>query len=91
MSWTVNTIGTPAKVVEELDAHSARLSGPSKDEMDAALPHIKGIIENNFGAYHESEAVIIRLNAYGSAQPGPDGAPGISRCSVSVEVLTARI
>lgn len=38
MSWSIKLVGKPAKVVEALDAESAKLSGQCKAEYDAALP-----------------------------------------------------
>jgi len=49
MSWSISFIGKPEKVVEALTAQSAQLSGESKKEYDSALPHLVGLVNENFG------------------------------------------
>ena len=51
MSWSINMIGTPEKLVEALKKHSETISGRSKEEFDAALPHMIALIEENKGGY----------------------------------------
>ena len=52
MSWSISFIGTPEKVVEALTAQSAQLSGESKKEYDSALPHLVGLVNENFGTLY---------------------------------------
>lgn len=49
MSWSISFIGKPEKVVEALTAQSAQLNGQSKEEYDSALPHLIGLVNENFG------------------------------------------
>ena len=49
MSWSVNFIGKPGKVIEALQKQSDNLSGESKAEYDSALPHLVGLVAENFG------------------------------------------
>jgi hypothetical protein len=49
MSWSVGFIGKPEKVVEALQSHSEKLNGESKVEYDSALPHLIGVVNENFG------------------------------------------
>jgi hypothetical protein len=49
MSWSISFIGKPEKVVEALTAESLKLSGESKKEYDSALPHLIGLVNENFG------------------------------------------
>ena len=58
MSWSVNKTGTPDEVVAYLKEQSNILYGQSKEEYDAALPHLIAIVEQNLGGS-------ISLNAYG--------------------------
>jgi hypothetical protein len=49
MSWSIGFIGKPEKVIEALEAQSAKFSDQSKVEYDEALPHLKALISQNFG------------------------------------------
>jgi hypothetical protein len=91
MSWSVQLLGSPDRVVEDLLAQSAKMDGQSKKEFDNATSSIIELIGQSFGNYHESEAVIIRLTASGHGQFAADGTQTISRCNVNLECLTARI
>jgi len=48
MSWSINVIGKSQAIVSKLEALSESMSGDSKVEYDAALPHIIGIVEQNW-------------------------------------------
>lgn len=79
MSWSTTLSGTPEKVIKALQDESARMSpGNSKDEFDAALPHLIGLIKLNYG----DGLQIIKLNASGHAHSGNYG-----QCTVSLERL----
>lgn len=62
MSWMTILIGKPEEIVAKLHEHSASLDGQSKEEFDAALPHIIGVVEQN---YSEGEAPTLKLDASG--------------------------
>ena len=49
MSWSISFIGKPEKVVEALQKQSETLTGESKIEYDSALPHLVGLVNENFG------------------------------------------
>jgi hypothetical protein len=49
MSWSIAFIGKPEKVVEALQKQSETLNGESKKEYDSALPHLIGLVNENFG------------------------------------------
>jgi hypothetical protein len=49
MSWSVSFIGKPEKVIEALQKQSETLTGESKKEYDSALPHLIGLVNENFG------------------------------------------
>jgi hypothetical protein len=67
MSWNVDKTGTVKEVVAELNETSTRLSGQSKVEFDAALPHLIAATEQNFAKDQNGDAVDVRihLSAYG--------------------------
>lgn len=65
MSWSVNFIGKPEKVVEALQAQSEKMSGESKVEYDSALPHLTGLVKENFGYDY-----VVNLSASGHGQTG---------------------
>lgn len=49
MSWSVSFIGKPEKVIEALTAYSEKMNGQSKVEYDSALPHLIGLMNENYG------------------------------------------
>jgi hypothetical protein len=50
MSWSVQFIGKPEKVVEALNENSKKMIDvQSKMEFDSALPYLIGIVKENFG------------------------------------------
>jgi hypothetical protein len=55
-------IGSPAGVKTELERYSEDLSGQSKDEYDAAKPHLIGLIDQVVGGKKQ-----VKLNAAGHA------------------------
>jgi hypothetical protein len=64
MSWSINFIGTPEEVVKKLEDHSESLTGHNsiKDEYDGAMPHLIGLVTQNYGNENQKLA----MNAYGS-------------------------
>ena len=64
MSWSVQFIGKPEKVIEALNAQSNTLSGESKAEYDNALPHLTALVGENFGL---NLAVKLSANGHGIA------------------------
>ena len=60
MSWSVAFIGKPEKVVEALQKKSETLTGESKKEFDSALPHLVGLVNENFGTPY-----LVNLSASG--------------------------
>jgi hypothetical protein len=55
MSWSIQYIGTPEKVIAALKANSEKLTGDSKAEFDAALPSMVELIGKNQG--HEGQII----------------------------------
>ena len=79
MSWSVYYMGKPAKVAEALTAYSGQLSGQSKDEYDAALPHLAALVNQNFG--NEGELIKIAASGHGTIV---NGEPTQNHCSVEI-------
>lgn len=71
MSWSISLIGKPNKVVEALNANSAKLDGQSKVEFDDALPHLVALANQNFES-DEQYTPLIKLdaNGHGTAHGG---------------------
>lgn len=61
MSWSISAVGKPEELVEALDMKSIQLAGQSKIEYDNALPHLKALVQQNFGTGGN-----IQLSAHGS-------------------------
>jgi len=74
MSWSIAFIGKPQKVAEALEAESAKMSDQSKIEYDTALPHLVGLVKNNFvdEAKYGSKEPMLKINAsgHGNVQNG---------------------
>lgn len=47
MSWSIDSTGTPEEIKAELNAYSEELDEGSKEEFDAALPFLIGLVEQN--------------------------------------------
>jgi len=62
MSWGIALIGTPEKVIAELERFGSTLSDTSKLEFDAALPHMKALIGLNF---QDNSSALVKFNANG--------------------------
>jgi hypothetical protein len=89
MSFSVNYIGTPTKIVEALKKHSEELTGQSKEEFDAALPSIIGIVELNYDN-SAGHCMSIKLSAHGHAYSN-GGERRSSNCSVNIEAVGSQI
>jgi hypothetical protein len=68
MSWSVQLIGTTAKVAEALTAQAANLSGQSKEEYEKALPLLVGIVNLNFASV--DTVVKVTANGHGYSANG---------------------
>jgi hypothetical protein len=58
-------IGRPENVVAALKAESAKLTGQCKAEFDDALPHLSGLVLENFHQEHD-RVPMVSLEACGS-------------------------
>jgi len=82
MSWSVTFIGKPENVSKALKNHSDQLSGYSKEEYNAALPHLDALINQNFNA-DEKYPVVVKIVASGHGQKDLYG-----YCVSSIETLS---
>jgi hypothetical protein len=82
MSWSIGFIGSPEKISEALKAHSEKLSGVSKDEYDAALPHIEALVSQN---HSTSYPLVLQVTANGH------GSGGYNDCTVSIAPLAGQL
>ena len=69
MSWSVTFIGYPENVVTALEKESEKLTGQSKVEYDSALPHLTGIVKENFGGV----APLMKISANGHGYADSEG------------------
>lgn len=75
MSWSFSALGTKEAIVKALDDQSTKESGQCKIEFDAALPHLKALVCENFQSdeykkQYGSTLIDIDVNGSGSAQGG---------------------
>ncbi len=66
MSWSVSTKGKVSDVVKHLEDYSTILNGQSKIEYDDAMPHLIGLVKQNFDNVEANDEPAIEINANGS-------------------------
>jgi hypothetical protein len=91
MSWSVSAIGRPEKVIEYFKEEAAKLSGQSRVEIDAAMPHVLGLLGQNFareGSGHQEPLVQVETSGSGQARNGEQVQRSVS---VSLKVLWAKV
>lgn len=82
MSWSVTFIGKPENVSKALKEHSLKIDGFSKEEYDAALPHLDALVTQNFNANVEYPP-LVKIVASGHGQKDSYG-----YCVSSIETLS---
>ena len=88
MSWSIGFIGKTSNVAEALNAESAKLSGASKQEYDASLPHMVGLIQQNVQVGVEP---IVKIQASGHGYIGTDGVVQNNQVQVVIERFNGNI
>jgi hypothetical protein len=63
MSWSFHGVGTPDALLREIDRQCEQYSGQSREEFDAARPHLKGLVEQAVPA----SVAVVSVNAHGHA------------------------
>lgn len=96
VDWRISCIGDPESVVAYLYQEAQKLSGQARREYDDALPHLVGLVKNNFNAEHPEKTPILKLTACGdgSADKEEHGFDYFDRrriCVVSLEIVTATL
>lgn len=84
MSWSTSATGTPDEVVDHLTKYGATLTGQSKVEFDAALPHLTGLVKENFDNTPGQAPSKLSLSAYGSGF-AKDGQQVNRSCGVTLK------
>jgi len=96
MSWSIQLIGKPENITKALQAESERLKDESKLEFDAALPHLLGLLGQNFSgdgsAPYDGGLIKLVASGHGSFKKNADGTstPIDRNCRVSIEGSGAR-
>ncbi|MDR3551206.1 MAG: hypothetical protein P4L31_07370 [Candidatus Babeliales bacterium] len=75
MSWSINYIGSPENVSAALDKHSDEITGQSKAEYDAALPHIKAFDSQNTNVNYP---IAIKVDANGHGDTAGNNAVNVT-------------
>lgn len=83
MSWSINFIGKPQNVINALNEHSTKLSDYSKEEYDNALPHLVGLVSQNFNKDHN---ILIKIAASGHGYKA-NGEEKYRTCAVTIEQI----
>ncbi len=76
MSWSVTFIGKTENIAKALEEQSAKMEGLSKVEFDAALPHLIGLVNQN---YSNNGNPVMRITASGH------GYDTYRQCTVTLE------
>ena len=77
MSWSVITKGTAEEVVKHLEDQSNMLDGQSKEEFDAALPHLIALVKENTPG-------TVNLAAFGHGVKDGEGKYYDKSCTVNI-------
>lgn len=62
MSWSFAAVGKPDAIMRAIDKCVSTYSNESREEFDAAAPHLKALVCENMG-----EGVIVNVSASGHA------------------------
>lgn len=90
MSWSTSTTGTPEQCKAYLQEYGSTLTDQSKQEYDAALPHILGIVEQNFG--NPGRHISVLAYGHGGERHQAEGSPQSYReCTVTVKEWDPKI
>lgn len=88
MSWSFSAIGTPQKIIDAIQEESNRLTDQSKVEFDDAMPHLKGLVAENFS--NAPASVLLNIFANGSGSPA-NGQQIQRSCCVKIERMYAKL
>lgn len=95
MSWSLTYIGKPSKIVEALNVFAAKQTDQCKVEFDDALPHLIGLVQQNFVLNKPEPVLRIVASGYGYEEAaGPDKTVRMQTyrtCTVTIENLHGTI
>jgi hypothetical protein len=80
MSWSISYLGEPEKVAAALEEANSGLTDQSKEEWEAAKPHLIALVRMNIG-----NNTVVKLNASGSGSK-QGGKLISSSCQVTLEI-----
>lgn len=90
MSWSVSAVGEPEAVVRHLERYMADQSpNQSKEEYDAAKPHLVALLRQNFATEKASEwakGQLVSIDASGSGTK-VNGEDVQRNCSVTLRTI----
>lgn len=91
MSWSINLIGKTDRIIEEIEKHSATISGQCKAEFDAAKPNLIDLVKQNFALPNSGYLEpIVKLEASGSGMTS-NGQEMQRSCSVKIEPMYGKL
>jgi hypothetical protein len=95
MSWSVSVIGEPDKIIAHLEDLSVNQGGQSKVEFDDVLPHLIGLVKQNFSDTGQDPPVLkLAANGHGACNgvPGATNSKQLYRnCNISLERFSTKI
>jgi hypothetical protein len=86
MSWSITLIGKPENIATALTAQSEKFDGQTKIEFDAALPHLVGLVSQNFA----NITPVLKLEASGHGY-ATNGEQVQRTCLVKIESLYGQL
>lgn len=90
MSWSISLVGKPENIVKALEEESPKLTGQCKLEYDEALPHLVGLVKQNFQNDPASRLLDMELEASGSGWAKGD--TQVSRtCTAKIGIFQKRV
>ncbi len=87
MSWSVTMMGTPPKVAEALREYANTLTGQSREEYEAAMPHLVALVEQNASPanpHAPGYQRLVHLQAGGHGSRDKDGNWVERNCAVTL-------
>jgi hypothetical protein len=90
MSWSVQYFGEAAKVATALGRANEGLTGASKDEWEAAKPHLIALVAANFMTETGRPVPVVKLSASGNGSTVGDQ-PVSGSCLVSLETVWTNV
>lgn len=81
MSWSNSWLGKVDGIKAAMDRYGEQLTGNSREEFEAAKPHLVGLLDQN-----TSVGSVLHLDANGHAYTNQEG-QRIAQCSVTLKTI----